>query len=236
MSTSPEPSFIHKKNMGDWSTSHVQKFLKHIGLEAYQSSLAKVDGEALVKISDKDLRDMGVSVLAHRKKLLKERDGLIPEIAKSPPKMTMGEMKVQGKRIELVEGWKEENKKWITPVNGPQPVIDPSPPSSSLSTFIPHTPTFASTSHPMPFFGKKITLEFTLSSSEVHAVDFSLPLSYRDFKKKLEKKLGPYSLLKYRKDIDFAVVMSEAEFTDFISYAESLDKSPMILFYNSSPR
>src|SRR6059058_4419735 len=70
----------------------VANWLNQLGLEHYQNAFAAhgVDAEVLQELTVEDLKEMGVSVLGHRRKLLTAMEGLRRESSRVAPR-TAGE-------------------------------------------------------------------------------------------------------------------------------------------------
>ena len=82
----------------------VAEWLRGLGLESHVEAFAEnaIDAEALVLLSDEDLKELGVAALGHRRKLLAaiaelavrpagEAEGPTPALAVAPPQMQDGE-------------------------------------------------------------------------------------------------------------------------------------------------
>jgi class 3 adenylate cyclase len=70
----------------------VEEFLSGLGLEAYGEAFAEnaIDSDTLLELTDRDLKDLGVAALGHRKKILKALEELRAAPGETAPAQSSG--------------------------------------------------------------------------------------------------------------------------------------------------
>src|SRR3990167_2530195 len=64
--------YFQEKNIAEWDTIDITKWISLFGLTQYESNLKNVTGEDLLKMTDGSLNKLGVAVMGHRKSIIRE--------------------------------------------------------------------------------------------------------------------------------------------------------------------
>eukprot|EP00008_Paramoeba_atlantica_P006549 CAMPEP_0201475948 /NCGR_PEP_ID=MMETSP0151_2-20130828/1250_1 /ASSEMBLY_ACC=CAM_ASM_000257 /TAXON_ID=200890 /ORGANISM="Paramoeba atlantica, Strain 621/1 / CCAP 1560/9" /LENGTH=175 /DNA_ID=CAMNT_0047856165 /DNA_START=34 /DNA_END=558 /DNA_ORIENTATION=+ len=160
-----------QKYIEDWTVEETCAFLRNIKMGKHQNLFREngVDGKRLKETHEAELQDLGIEILAHRKKILKGRDVYLP----------FEDQKFLGRHdsCNFVQSWKEENKQWLFP-------------SGSL----PETPLYEQSPRKSDFIRLKLLRE----TGETRKIKITKNTDYTTFTEKVVKQIGHLPVMKYR--------------------------------------
>jgi hypothetical protein len=92
----------------------VTAWLRGLGLERYEAAFQdnEIDGDALPKLTAEDLKDLGVVLVSHRRRLLEAIAALSSPLPNPPPPAGEGRVGAERRQLTLIRLIEEVNPDW----------------------------------------------------------------------------------------------------------------------------